>query len=49
MVEREVKDMMEMYKITYDEILIARLEIHIKNMWSKDKSSVSISLIKWGK
>ena len=39
---KRVKDMMEMYKITYDEILIARLEIHIKDMWSTDKSSVSI-------
>ena len=34
--------MMEMYKTTYDEILIARIEKHIKDMWSKDDSSKSI-------
>ena len=34
--------MIEMYKTTYDEILIARIEKHIKDMWSKDDSSKSI-------
>ena len=34
--------MMEMYKSKYDKILLARLETHIKDMWSADKSSKSI-------
>lgn len=34
--------MMQMYKITDNEILIESLEIRIKNMWSTGKSSVSI-------